>query len=98
MVSMHAQRNGLKDKYGLTAENDIVVLKSLKEKRGIVTGNLTVPYMFGYVDLKDSPVVFEYPAGATASGFVDIWQRTVTDIGQTGPEQAQGGTFIHRRA
>ncbi|WP_339868484.1 DUF1214 domain-containing protein [uncultured Algoriphagus sp.] len=94
MVSIMTQKKGLEDKYGLSSEHDIVVLKSLKEKRGIVTGNLTTPYMFGYVDLKKSPVVFEYPAGATASGLVDIWQRTVTDIGQTGPEKAQGGTFI----
>lgn len=94
MVSIVTQKKGLAEKYGQASEHDIVVLKSLKEKRGIVTGNLTTPYMFGYVDLKKSPVVFEYPAGATASGLVDIWQRTVTDIGQTGPEKAQGGTFI----
>jgi len=94
MVSVVAQKKGLVDAYGLDSEHDIVVLSSLKEKRGIVTGNLTVPYMFGYVDLKAGPVVFDYPAGATASGFVDVWQRTVTDIGQTGPEKAQGGTFI----
>ncbi|MBK0370873.1 DUF1254 domain-containing protein [Flavobacterium agrisoli] len=94
MVSVVTQQNALREKYGLTTEHDIVVLKSLKEKRGIVTGNLTTPYMFGYVDLKKGPVEFHYPAGATASGLLDIWQRTVTDIGQTGPEKAQGGTFI----
>lgn len=94
MVSVVTQKKALEEKYGLISEHDIVVLRSLKEKRGIVTGNLTVPYMFGYVDLKAGPVVFDYPAGATASGFVDVWQRTVTDIGQTGPEKAQGGTFV----
>ena len=94
MVSVYSQKKSLESAYGLKSEYDIVVLKSLKEKRGIVTGNLTTPYMFGYVDLKKGPVVIEYPAGATASGLVDIWQRPVTDMGQTGPDKAKGATFV----
>jgi hypothetical protein len=31
------------------------------------------------------PLVFEVPAGPTAGGFTDFWQRPITDSGQTGP-------------
>ncbi len=71
-----------------------VVLETLKEKRGIVTGNLTTPYIFQFGDLSDGPIVIEYPAGPSAGGFLDAWQRPVTDVGQTGPDKGQGGTYI----
>jgi len=94
IVSFMTQHKRLADAYGVNGENDFVVLYSLKEKRGIITANLTTPYIFGNVKLNDGPLMIEYPAGQTASGLVDLWQRPVCDLGLTGPEKAQGGTFI----
>jgi hypothetical protein len=94
LVSMTTWRNRQGAAYGATGSNDFVVLKSLKEKRGIVTGNLTTPYICNFGSLKDGPLVVEYPAGKTAGGFLDFWQRPVADLGLTGPDQGNGATYI----
>jgi hypothetical protein len=78
----------------VSGANDFVVLKSLKEKRGILTGNLTTPYIFNWGNLKAGPLVVEYPAGKTAGAFLDFWQRPVADLGLTGPDQGNGATYI----
>lgn len=70
------------------------VLVSLKEKRGIVTGNLTTPYILSFYDLGKGALVVDYPAGATAGAFLDYWQRPVADLGLTGPDQGKGGKYI----
>jgi hypothetical protein len=49
-----------------------VILRSLAEKRGIVTGNLTTPYIFQFASLADGAIVVEYPAGATAGGLISL--------------------------
>jgi hypothetical protein len=38
--------------------------------------------------------VFEIPAGPTAGGFTDFWQRPITDSGQTGPDKGAGGKYL----
>ncbi|KJY83991.1 hypothetical protein TW81_06615 [Vibrio galatheae] len=73
---------------------DFVVYKSLKEKRGIVTANLTTPYVINFLTLKDGAVKVNVPAGAIAGMFLDLWQKPVADIGQTGPDKGQGGSYI----
>ncbi|NLR94700.1 DUF1254 domain-containing protein [Flammeovirga agarivorans] len=80
--------------YDAAGLENFVVLKSLKEKRGIVTGNLTTPYIFTFSNLKDGAVKVDYPKGMTAGGFLDLWQRPVADLGLTGPDKGQGGTYI----
>jgi hypothetical protein len=40
------------------------------------------------------PLIIEVPAGATAGGVLDIWQRPVTDTGQTGPDKGEGGKYL----
>jgi hypothetical protein len=94
LVSVTTWRNRENEAYGATGANDFVVLKSLKEKRGIVTGNLTTPYIFNFGSLKHGPCVVDYPAGKTAGGFMDFWQRPVADLGLTGPDQGNGATYI----
>ncbi|WP_425824922.1 DUF1214 domain-containing protein [Streptomyces fractus] len=73
---------------------DFVVYDSLREKRGIVTANLTTPYIINFTSLADGPVLIDYPAGPTAGGVLDFWQRPVTDLGQTGPDQGKGGGYV----
>ena len=72
LVSMTTWRNRQGEAYGASQANDFVVLRSLKEKRGIVTGNLTPPYIFNFSSLKEGPLVVEYPAGKTAGGTLDF--------------------------
>lgn len=94
LVSMTTWRNREAEAYGASQANDFVVLRSLREKRGIVTGNLTTPYIFNFSSLKEGPLVVEYPAGKTAGGTLDFWQRPIADLGLTGPDQGKGG-YLH---
>jgi len=73
---------------------EFVVYKSIKEKRGIVTANLTTPYVINFLSLKNGAIEVVVPAGAIAGMFLDLWQKPVCDIGLTGPDQGKGGTYI----
>jgi hypothetical protein len=94
LVSMTTWRDRQGKAYGSGGANDFAVLRSLKEKRGIVTANLTTPYIFNFSNLKDGPLVVEYPAGKTAGGILDFWQRPLADLGLTGPDKGNGGKYI----
>jgi hypothetical protein len=94
LVSVATWRDRQAQAYGVTGETDFVVLRSLKEKRGIVTANLTTPYIFNFLSLEKGPLEIEYPAGQTAGGVMDFWQRPVADLGLTGPDQGKGGKYI----
>jgi hypothetical protein len=65
LVSITGWRDAQKSSYGATGETDFVVFDSLKEKRGIVTANLTTPYIVG----KD----IEWDA--TAPRGLDYWRK-----------------------
>ena len=73
---------------------DFVVFDSLKEKRGIVTANLTTPYIINWTNLSDGPVLIDYPQGQTLGGVLDFWQRPVCDLGLTGPDAGKGGKYM----
>jgi hypothetical protein len=94
LVSMTTWRDNEAAAYGVESPSDFVVLESLKEKRGIVTGNLTTPYIFNFSNLTDGPIQIDYPAGQTAGGVLDFWQRPIFDLGLTGPDKGEGATYI----
>ncbi len=94
LVSVTTWRDNENKAFGVENPTDFVVLESLKEKRGIVTGNLTTPYIFNFSNLKDGPIEIDYPPGQTAGGVLDFWQRPVFDLGLTGPDQGKGATYI----
>lgn len=68
LVSMVTWRDNEAAAYGVEKDTDFVVLELLKEKRGIVTGNPTTPYIFNFVSLAGGPLQIDYPAGKTAAG------------------------------
>ena len=94
LVNVATWRGNQGEAYGVKDASDFVVLESLKEKRGIVTANLTTPYIFNFSNLKDGPIQIDYPPGQTAGGVLDFWQRPVFDLGLTGPDQGKGGAYI----
>jgi hypothetical protein len=82
------------EKFG-AKDGDVVLFKDLKDKSGMLTPNITTIYAFSFWNLdKQGPLVVEVPAGATAGGVLDIWQRPVTDLGQTGPDKGKGGKYL----
>ncbi|WP_075349147.1 DUF1214 domain-containing protein [Algoriphagus marinus] len=73
---------------------EFAVFQTLKEKRGIVTANLTTPYIIQFCNLANGGIEIDYPAGQTASAFLDLWQRPIGSMGLNGPDQGKGGTYI----
>ena len=74
---------------------DYVDYLTFKDKLGLLTANATTPYIMAFPNMKETgPLVFEIPAGPTAGGFTDFWQRPITDSGQTGPDKGQGGKYL----
>jgi hypothetical protein len=94
LVSITTWRDNQGAAYGVEKDTDFVVLRSLKEKRGIVTANLTTPYIFNFINLASGPVQIDYPAGKTAGGVLDFWQRPIFDLGLTGPDKGEGATYL----
>lgn len=94
LVSTTQWRKAQKGDYGATGASDFVVYQSLKEKRGIVTANLTTPYIFNFSNLNDGAIRIDYPAGKTAGGVLDFWMRPAFDLGLTGPDKGNGAQYI----
>jgi hypothetical protein len=65
------------------------------EQSVFLTPNATTPYIFASLDLaKTGPVVMEMPVGAIAGSALDAWQRALSDLGMTGPDQGKGGKYV----
>jgi hypothetical protein len=75
-------------------DGEVVLYQSLKDKAGMLTPNLTTLYIMSFWNLAKHLLVVEVPAGATAGGLIDIWQRPITDTGQTGPDRGGGGKYL----
>lgn len=76
-------------------DGDIVIYSTYEAKLGILTPNLTTPYIIGFANLaRTGPLVIDYPAGLSAGGVLDFWQRPLFDMGQTGPDQGKGGKYL----
>jgi len=76
-------------------ELDYIDYLDFKDKLGLLTANATTPYTMSFVNLaKTGPLVVEMPAGATAGGIADFWQRPITDTGALGPDKGAGAKFL----
>lgn len=94
IVSFYTWIQEQNKEYNTGKLGEFAVFNSLKEKRGVVTGNLTTPYIVQFCNLSDGAIEIEYPSGQTASGLMDLWQRPLVDMGLTGPDQGKGGVYI----
>src|SRR5262245_20144128 len=76
-------------------DGEVVVYHDLADKAGMLTPNITTTYIFSFWNLAErGPLVVDVPAGLTAGGVLDLWQRPITDLGQTGPDKGQGGKYL----
>ena len=74
---------------------DYVIYLSVEDKLGILTPNASTPYIIATPDLsKTGPLVVEVPAGPSAGGVLDFWQRPITDTGYAGPDKGEGGKYL----
>jgi hypothetical protein len=94
LVSFAEWQRAARTAFG-AGDTDMVIYETLRDKLGIITANATTPYIGGFPDLSATgPLVIDYPAGATAGGIGDFWQRPLTDMGETGPDQGRGGKYL----
>jgi hypothetical protein len=74
---------------------DFVDYLTFEDKLGLLTANATTPYIMAFPTMIDTgPLVMDLPAGPTAGGVVDFWERPITDSGQTGPDKGAGGKYL----
>jgi hypothetical protein len=93
-VGFHSLHLAHKNTFG-AKDGEVVLYQSLKDKAGMLNPNLTTLYLMTFWNLAEQgPLVVEVPSGATAGGFLDIWQRPITDTGQTGPDRGGGGKYL----
>lgn len=64
----------------------------------VATSNSSTPYIGGYTDLQNGPVVLEVPAsgpdGTLYGQVVDAWQFTIADIGPSGLDKGQAAKYL----
>jgi hypothetical protein len=76
-------------------DGDVVILEGYRNVSAVLTANVTTPYITCSVDLaRTGPMVVDVPAGLIAGSVIDVWQRPLTDLGVTGPDQGKGGKYI----
>jgi hypothetical protein len=69
-------------------DGEVVLYVTLEDKAGMLTPNLTTIYAMSFWNLEEQgPLVIVVPPGASAGGVLDVWQRPITDVGQTGRQR-----------
>ena len=82
------------DVFGAT-NSDIVHYVTYRDRLGLITANATTPYILNFFDLNETgPLVVEVPAGPTAGGVSDFWQREIGVMGEMGADKGQGGKHV----
>jgi len=94
LVSFAAWQEAYETVFGMQ-DGDLVLTANFQDKLGLLTANDTTPYLIGFLNLqRTGPLVVDYPEGKTAGGTLDFWQRPITDMGLTGPDQGAGGKYL----
>lgn len=76
-------------------DGDIVVYDDFRARQGILTANVTTPYIMAFFDTsRTGPMVVDFPPGELAGGVGDFWQRSITDMGLTGPDKGKGAKYL----
>jgi hypothetical protein len=74
---------------------DVGIYEGYRNVSVFFTPNATTPYSVGTLDLaKAGPVVMDVPSGGVAGSAMDFWERPLSDLGITGPDQGKGGKYI----
>jgi hypothetical protein len=78
--------------FGATS-SDLVRYLSYRDRLGLITANATTPYVLNFFDLSSTgPLVIELPAGPTAGGVSDFWQREIGAMGEMGPDRVKAAS------
>ena len=76
-------------------QTELVNFDTLPHKLGILTANVTTPYIVAEPDLsKTGPLVIDVPGGQIAGMVNDFWERPITDLGLVGPDKGKGAKYL----
>ena len=92
IASMDAMRRGILE-FG-PANTTVLQFADLMDSKALfLTPNTTSVYQTAWLQLGDEPMVIETPPNVL--GFInDGWFKYVTDFGNLGPDEGQGGKFL----
>jgi hypothetical protein len=94
LVSYAQWQNQHREVFGAT-DYDLVRYVTYQDRLGLITANATTPYILNFIDLSvTGPLLIELPAGPTAGGVSDFWQREFAIMGEMGPERGAGGRHL----
>jgi hypothetical protein len=80
---------------GVAGPLDLMKYVGVKQKRNVITANMTTPYILVCPNLKESgPLMVEVPTGPTGGAFLDIQHRNISDTGLAGPDKGKGGKYL----
>src|SRR4051812_24072458 len=80
--------------FGATS-SDLAHYVSYRDRLGLITANAATPYTLNFFDLGETgPLVIELPAGPSAGGVSDFWQRECGVLGEMGPDNGRGGKHV----
>ncbi len=75
-------------------DNDFIVGPQMMDGKALfLTANMDTYYFWGFIDLKDGPVVVETPPNVLGI-FDDLWFRWVSDFGLAGADRGKGGKYL----
>ena len=80
-------------------DNDIMALsKPATARFEALTANNVTPYIMGFTDLRNGPIVMEVPAKTDKTSLygqiVDAWQVTIADVGPAGEDKGAGAKYL----
>ena len=94
LVSIAEWQHAHEEIFG-AGDGDFVIYTTYRDKQGILTANVTTPYVFAIADLtRTGPLVLELEPGPNASGLGTFWQLAIVDIGAMGQDQGKGGKYL----
>ncbi len=94
LVSIAEWQHAHEEIFG-AGDGDFVIYTTYRDKQGILTANVTTPYVFAMADLaRTGPLVLELEPGPNASGLGTFWQLAIVDIGAMGQDQGKGGKYL----
>jgi len=71
------------------------IWKDRMDSRAVVpTPNADVIYSMSYLNLRDTGPLVVYAPPHVIGMFTDFYQRTLTDVGASGPDRARGGLYL----
>src|SRR5271165_2034199 len=87
-------RDGSEAKFG-AGYNVLPIWKDrMNAKTWVPTPNCDVIYSMSYLDLKKAGPLVVYAGPKVIGMFTDFFQRTLTDVGWSGPDKGEGGLYL----